>query len=112
MGHNPGVHPSWMGQAVGSVPRVWRPVAEVRLGRVPCYSVALLAHRLPGARSLVFLEGGVVIPTSDEPIMQAQAIMENVLRLITECRSVLRALERGEPGNHRARRPSGFSTSR
>ena len=31
---------------------------------------------------------------SDEPTAQAQAIMERVLRLVTECRSVLRALER------------------
>jgi hypothetical protein len=40
-----------------------------------------------------------VTPTSDEPTAQAQAIMERVLRLVTECRSVLRALERpGEAG--------------
>ena len=36
---------------------------------------------------------------SDEPTAPAQAIMERVLRLVTECRSVLRALERpGDPG--------------
>jgi hypothetical protein len=35
-----------------------------------------------------------VTPASDEPTAQAQAIMEDVLRLLTECRSVLRALER------------------
>ena len=33
-------------------------------------------------------------PASDEPTAQAQAIMERVLRLVTECRTVLRALER------------------
>ena len=32
-------------------------------------------------------------PTSDEPTAQAQAIMERVLKLVTECRTVLRALE-------------------
>ena len=31
---------------------------------------------------------------SDEPTAQAQAIMERVLRLVTDCRSVLGALER------------------
>jgi len=35
-----------------------------------------------------------VTPASDEPSAQAQAIMERVLRLVTECRAVLRALER------------------
>ena len=41
---------------------------------------------------------GVVTPGSDEPTDQAQAIMERVLRLVTECRAVLRALERaGKP---------------
>jgi len=40
---------------------------------------------------------GVVTPGSDEPSAQAQAIMERVLRLVTECRSVLRALERPVP---------------
>jgi hypothetical protein len=39
-----------------------------------------------------------VTPSSDEPTAQAQAIMERVLKLVTECRAVLRALERGEPG--------------
>ena len=38
-------------------------------------------------------------PGSDEPTAQAHAIMERVLGLVTECRAVLRALERpGEPG--------------
>ena len=32
-------------------------------------------------------------PASDQPTAEAQAIMERVLRLITECRVVLRALE-------------------
>jgi len=42
---------------------------------------------------------GVVTPGSDEPTDQAQAIMERVLRLVTDCRSVLRALEHpGQPG--------------
>jgi|SRR5262245_56305956 hypothetical protein len=36
---------------------------------------------------------------SDEPTDQAQAIMEGVLRLVTDCRSVLRAFEHsGQPG--------------
>jgi hypothetical protein len=40
-----------------------------------------------------------VTPASDEPTAQAQAIMERVLKLVTECRVVLRALERpGETG--------------
>jgi hypothetical protein len=39
------------------------------------------------------------MPASDEPTAQAQAIMERVLRLVTECRAVLRALEHpGEAG--------------
>ena len=33
-------------------------------------------------------------PASDEPTAQAQAIMERVLKLVTECRVVLHALER------------------
>jgi len=32
-------------------------------------------------------------PPSDEPTAQAHAIMERVVRLVTECRVVLRALE-------------------
>ena len=36
-------------------------------------------------------------PASDEPTAQAHAVMERVLRLVTECRAVLRALER--PGD-------------
>jgi hypothetical protein len=39
-----------------------------------------------------------VTPTSDEPTAQAQAIMEQVLKLVTECRVVLCALERPEAG--------------
>jgi len=36
---------------------------------------------------------------SDEPTDQAQAIMERVLRLVTDCRSVLGGLEHpGQPG--------------
>jgi len=35
----------------------------------------------------------IVTPTSDEPTAQAHGIMERVLRLVTECRVVLRALE-------------------
>src|SRR5215468_5278343 len=43
--------------------------------------------------------GGWYRSSNDEPTAQAQAIMERVLRLVTECRSVLRALERpSEPG--------------
>ena len=38
-------------------------------------------------------------PASDEPTAQAQAIMERVLRLVTECRRVLRALERPSEPN-------------
>jgi hypothetical protein len=34
-----------------------------------------------------------VTPASGEPTAQAQAIMERVLRLMTECRAGLRALE-------------------
>ena len=33
-------------------------------------------------------------PTSDEPTAQAQAVMERVLGLVTECRAVMRPLER------------------
>src|SRR5262249_34647829 len=41
----------------------------------------------------------LVTPGSDEPTDQAQAIMERVLKLVTDCRSVLRALEHfGQPG--------------
>src|SRR5262249_7030677 len=41
----------------------------------------------------------VVITGSDKPTAQAQAIMERVLKLVTECRQVLSALER--PGEAR-----------
>ena len=38
-------------------------------------------------------------PSTYEPTAQAQAIIERVLGLVTECRAALRALERpGEPG--------------
>jgi len=39
-----------------------------------------------------------VTPGSEEPTAQAQAIMERVLGLATECRVVLHALEPGEAG--------------
>jgi hypothetical protein len=41
---------------------------------------------------------GIMTPTSDEPTAQAQAIIDQMLRLVTKCRVVLRSLERGEPG--------------
>src|SRR5262249_33845753 len=47
--------------------------------------------------------------TSDDPTAQAQAIMERVLRLVTDCRMVLRALERpsdGESSSGRGRADS------
>ena len=37
--------------------------------------------------------GGIVTSGSDEPTAQAQAIMERVLALVMECRSILRSLE-------------------
>ena len=47
-------------------------------------------------------------PENDEPTAQAQAIMERVLRLVRECRLVLRALERpterGESSSAKAER--------
>ena len=45
-------------------------------------------------------------PASDEPTAQAQAIMERVLKLVTECRAILRALERptGESSSAEAER--------
>src|SRR5262245_33076754 len=38
------------------------------------------------------------MPSSDEPTAQAQAIMERLLALVKDCRVVLPALERGNPG--------------
>jgi hypothetical protein len=39
----------------------------------------------------------IMTPVSDEPTAQAQAIIEQMLRLVTKCRVVLRALERRQP---------------
>ena len=57
---------------------------------------------------------GIVTPASDDLTAQAQATMERVLRLVTDCRLVLRSLEQPpKPGeSSSAPRPSGFSTSR
>jgi len=52
-------------------------------------------------------------PASDEPTAQAQPIMERVLRLEMEYRSVLRSVEYPpKPENLAAPRESGFCTSR
>ena len=49
---------------------------------------------------------------SDEPTTQAQAIMERLLALVKDCRVVLPALERGEPGESSSAEAERFSTSR
>src|SRR5262245_46590592 len=54
--------------------------------------------------------GGGVTSASDEPTAQAQAIMERVLRLVTECYAPLNA--QVKLASHRALRRSEFSTSR